>query len=301
LSDQISNSADPRENPFSGNDQDRAQIWEMLVERDINAFVAADWSVVENDFLPDGFIAIDAAHTSSVGAWGPKFDSLDAYKTEWISQARDAKKTLDQSSVTSSIFALTKLTEITINGDFAVARKCFDGSVKDNQGVEIPHHWQTLYFCRKPKDSWKISGFLGYLPYPLVGGSDMANVINVPKAEQHTTAGPYSPVVEIKNPGRLVVISGQAAIDMVGDVVGSTIEEQTKLTLENCALQLGNAGCSLSDVFKVNVYMTDLEEWPLFNEVYRSIMSTPYPTRAAVQTGLLDGLKVEIEMWAATK
>jgi 2-iminobutanoate/2-iminopropanoate deaminase len=121
-----------------------------------------------------------------------------------------------------------------------------------------------------------------------------------PGASQHVTAGPYSPVL-IVSPGQLVVISGQAAIDHAGNVVGETIEEQARLTLHNCRQQLATAGCTLADVFKVNVYLTDLAEWPRFNVVYREIMPEPRPVRTAVQAGLLMTLKVEIEMWAVKK
>jgi len=116
-------------------------------------------------------------------------------------------------------------------------------------------------------------------------------------AAQHTTAGPYSPVLEL-DAGRLVIISGQAAIDGSGNVVGQTIEEQTTKTLENCAFQLNTGGCTLGDVFKVNLYLSDLEEWSRCNAVYKQMMPEPRPVRTAVQTGLLPGLRVEAEMWA---
>src|ERR1019366_10278496 len=83
-------------------------------------------------------------------------------------------------------------------------------------------------------------------------------------APQHVTAGPYSPVLVVL-PGQLVVISGQAALDRSGKVMGETIEEQTRLTLENCRQQLATVGCTFADVFKVNAYLTDLTEWPRFN------------------------------------
>lgn len=117
-------------------------------------------------------------------------------------------------------------------------------------------------------------------------------------AGQHVTAGPYSPVLEI-SAGPLVVISGQAAIAPDGSIIGETIEEQTRATLENCATQLASAGCSLADAFKVNVYMTDLDLWPRFNAVYMQMMPEPRPVRTAVGTALLPGLIVEVEMWAA--
>lgn len=121
-----------------------------------------------------------------------------------------------------------------------------------------------------------------------------------PDATQHVTAGPYSPVLVV-SPGQLVVISGQAAIDAGGKVVGESIEEQTRLTLENCRQQLATAGCTFADVFKVNAYLADLGEWPRFNAVYRESMPEPRPVRTAVQTGLLMNLKIEIEMWAVKK
>jgi 2-iminobutanoate/2-iminopropanoate deaminase len=118
-----------------------------------------------------------------------------------------------------------------------------------------------------------------------------------PGARQHATAGPYSPVLEVEA-RRLVVISGQVAVDFDGNVIGETIEEQTRATLDNCAAQLASAGCGLEDVFKVNIYLADLAEWTRFNAVYEAAMPAPLPVRTAVQAVLLPGFRVEIEMWA---
>lgn len=114
---------------------------------------------------------------------------------------------------------------------------------------------------------------------------------------QHVTAGPYSPVLEI-DAQRLVVISGQVAVDLHGRVIGSSIDEQTRATLGNCIACLGGAGCTLRDVFKVNIYLADLGDWTRFNELYQEIMPEPLPVRTAVQAVLLPGFVVEIEMWA---
>jgi 2-iminobutanoate/2-iminopropanoate deaminase len=116
-------------------------------------------------------------------------------------------------------------------------------------------------------------------------------------ARQHVTAGPYSPVLEV-DARHLVVISGQVAVSPDGAVIGSSIEEQAAATLENCATQLATAGCSLGDVFKVNIYLTDLADWERFNAVYERWMPAPLPVRTAVQAILLPGFIVEIEMWA---
>ncbi len=118
-----------------------------------------------------------------------------------------------------------------------------------------------------------------------------------PGAIQHVTAGPYSPVLEI-DAQKLVVLSGQVAVDLDGNVIGNTMEDQTEATLANCRRQLTSAGCDFRDVFKVNVYLKDLSEWPRFNAVYEKSMPTPLPVRTAIQAVLLEGYCVEIEMWA---
>lgn len=117
-------------------------------------------------------------------------------------------------------------------------------------------------------------------------------------ASQHKTAGPYSPVLEV-DARRIVVISGQAPMDTEGNVVGTTIEEQTQQTLKNCQKQLKTAGVDLENVFKVNLYLTDLNLWQRCNKVYESIMPEPFPARTAIQAGLLYTFLVEIEMWAS--
>lgn len=128
----------------------------------------------------------------------------------------------------------------------------------------------------------------------------MSNNPIIPVAsEQHVTAGPYSPVLKISRDADLVLISGQAPLDLAGRVIGDTIEEQARVTLENCRKQLAAAGADFTNVFKVNVYLTDLADWPRFNVVYREIMPQPYPARTAIGCALLDEFQVEIEMWAA--
>lgn len=119
-------------------------------------------------------------------------------------------------------------------------------------------------------------------------------------AEQHATAGPYSPVLEIEA-DRIIVISGHVAVDPMGNVVGNDIETQTRYTLENCRRQLASAGCSFADVFKVNAYMADLAEWDRFNIVYAELMPEPRPVRTTIGAALLLGFRIEIEMWAAKR
>jgi 2-iminobutanoate/2-iminopropanoate deaminase len=119
-------------------------------------------------------------------------------------------------------------------------------------------------------------------------------------AIQHSTAGPYSPVLEVQA-DRLVVISGQVALDLQGNMVGETIEDQTRVTLANCKRLLESAGCTLDDVFKVNAFMANLDEWDRFNTVYMELMPEPRPVRTTVGVSLLHDFLIEIEMWAAKR
>ena len=119
-------------------------------------------------------------------------------------------------------------------------------------------------------------------------------------ATQHKTAGPYSPVLIIDSKS-MVVISGQSAIDMDGNIIGNTIEEQTVYTMENCRRALDTARCTMADVFKVNVYLKDISDWSRFNEIYKTYFEEPFPVRTTVQVGLIAGLLVEIDLWAVGK
>lgn len=286
-------------NPFRKSERDRFQIWKMLVERDIIAFCAQDWDLVAGDFIEENFMGIDARGLQNPDSWQMRFPNLKAYRKEWLAQAADFASTQWVEDTETALYQATTLRDIEINGKSALVHKKFDGHVTRISGDRVRLNWQTLYRCRKVGRKWKIAGFTGYMPYPMGFAAPAAEPRKKQPAgtSQHVTAGPYSPVLEI-TPGKLVVISGQASIDKSGKIVGNTIEEQTHYTLKNCLLQLQAAGCCFQDVFKVNVFLTDLDHWPRFNEVYKTYFKEPLPVRTAVQTPLLYTLLVEIEMWA---
>ena len=289
------------QNPFPS-DPDRHALWEMLVERDIIAFCNQDWSMVADDFIPEGFMGIDGRGKHNPDSWRLSFSTLEEYREEWLKQAADFAQTEWAEDVERACYEATTLRDIEIKGDKALLRKKFDGSILKKDGGKVSLNWQTLYRCQKVDGQWKIAGFTGYLPHPMgFGAENPVPGKQLPlNASQHSTAGPYSPVLTV-TPGQLVVISGQAAIDKTGKVIGDTIEEQAHYTLKNCQDQLLQAGCDFRDVFKVNVYLTDLDNWPPFNEVYKGYFPLPRPVRTAVQTPLLLTLLVEIEMWAVRK
>ncbi|MFS8046674.1 hypothetical protein [Rhizobium sp. BR 314] len=158
---------DPFKNPFPVSDAARHAIWEMLVPRDIDAFLAADWSMVAGDFVEEGFIGIDGKREISPDKWRLAFPTLVAYRDEWLRQARDFATQSFAEDTRTAIFTTTTLEDIEIEGDMALVRKKFDGSLKKSDGSIDVMKWQTLYYCRLHQGQWKISGFTGYLPNPM--------------------------------------------------------------------------------------------------------------------------------------
>ncbi len=158
---------DPFQNPFAETDAARHAIWEMLVPRDIDAFLAADWMMVEGDFISEGFIGVSGHKTPDPDSWTLAFPSLAAYRDEWLKQAREFAAGAYGEDPREAIFRTTTLEEIEIVGETALVRKKFDGGIRLADGKVDPMHWQTLYYCRLHEGRWKICGFTGYLPNPM--------------------------------------------------------------------------------------------------------------------------------------
>ena len=103
---------------------------------------------------------------------------------------------------------------------------------------------------------------------------------------------PFSPGVKF---GQLVFISGQGPIDASGKVVQGDIRAQTKLTLENFRKVVEAAGSSMRNTLQTTVYLKDLNDYSVMNEVYSTFFPEPRPARATVQAELLFGMRVEIQ------
>ncbi|OLP42350.1 hypothetical protein [Rhizobium oryziradicis] len=158
---------DPFKNPFPASDAARSSIWDMLVLRDIDAFLAADWSMVEDDFIAEGFIGVNGQKDSNPDNWRLSFPDLPSYRDEWLRQAKDFAQQTFAEDPRTAIFTTTTLESIEIEGNTALVRKKFDGGIKKADGTLDVMQWQTLYYCRLHEGRWKISGFTGYLPNPM--------------------------------------------------------------------------------------------------------------------------------------
>jgi enamine deaminase RidA (YjgF/YER057c/UK114 family) len=77
----------------------------------------------------------------------------------------------------------------------------------------------------------------------------------------------YTHVVEAR-PGRIVYVSGQVALDASGALVGEgDLRAQTEKVFANLAVALAAAGASFGDVVKLNWYVTDVSDLPVFRQV----------------------------------
>jgi 2-iminobutanoate/2-iminopropanoate deaminase len=101
--------------------------------------------------------------------------------------------------------------------------------------------------------------------------------------------------------GDTVYTAGQVPKDpATGEVVGSTIEEQTRATFDNLEAVLEAADTSLANVVKATAFLTDIDDIEEFNRVYRERTPEPRPARTTVEVAdLAPDARVEVEMVAA--
>lgn len=111
-------------------------------------------------------------------------------------------------------------------------------------------------------------------------------------------AGHYSQAVIFND---TIYISGQLAVNpFTGERVNGSIEEQTKLVLDNIGTILRDAGSDRSKVIKSTVYISDISQWGKVNEVYARFFGDHKPARAVIPVGELHhGLLIEMEVIAA--
>ena len=106
--------------------------------------------------------------------------------------------------------------------------------------------------------------------------------------------GPYSQAISA---GNMIFISGQIPLSPeTGELAGPDLAAQTHQVLKNMQAILDAADCTISQIVKTTVYMTDLSEFASFNKIYGEWLGTHAPARSTVQVAALPkGSKIEIE------
>ncbi len=133
----------------------------------------------------------------------------------------------------------------------------------------------------------------------LTGGTALAQqpsgpkqVISTPNAPE--AIGPYSQAIKA---GNMVFLAGQIPIDPKTKQLmkDASIEDQTKLVLENLKAVLEADGMTMDNIVSTQVFMTNLDEFSKMNDTYAKFFKNAPPARATVQVSRLPrDVKVEI-------
>jgi 2-iminobutanoate/2-iminopropanoate deaminase len=117
--------------------------------------------------------------------------------------------------------------------------------------------------------------------------------VEIKHPDKVASTGSYSAGVEIDG---WLFISGQGPLDLrTGALVRGSIEEETRLTLNHIGKVLRTAGYSFADVVKCTCHLGDIQDFGRFDKVYAEFFPGIRPARTTVQSGLGDGIKVEID------
>ena len=120
------------------------------------------------------------------------------------------------------------------------------------------------------------------------------DVIRTDQAPGPYQGAPYNQAIRI---GDLVFVAGQLGISLeTGELVGTSVEEQTEQIMRNLAAILDAAGSSLDKLVKTTVFLVDLGDFAGMNEVYARHVGGSPPARSTVGISQLpSGARVEIE------
>jgi len=110
--------------------------------------------------------------------------------------------------------------------------------------------------------------------------------------------GPYSQAIVF---GDLVFVSGQIGIDPTSGKLVVPFEEQVEQALKNAIAILREAGSDVHKVIKATLYLTDMQQFSVVNELYKKYIAVraPYPARETVEVSALPlGAAFEISLIA---
>lgn len=112
--------------------------------------------------------------------------------------------------------------------------------------------------------------------------------------------GPYSQGIIANG---LLFTAGQIALDpATGELVAGGVREQTQRVMQNLSAVLGTVGAGWGDVVKTTVYLQDMNDFPVVNELYGAAIGDARPARSTVQVSALPrGVLVEIDAIAVVR
>ena len=126
------------------------------------------------------------------------------------------------------------------------------------------------------------------------------SLTQVQTANAPAAIGPYSQGIVAAG---FLFTAGQIALDPAnGEIVQGGVREQTIRVMRNLAAVLESAGAGWNDVVKTTVYLQDMNDFPVVNEIYSETLGEARPARSTVQVAALPrGVLVEIDAIASVR
>jgi 2-iminobutanoate/2-iminopropanoate deaminase len=105
--------------------------------------------------------------------------------------------------------------------------------------------------------------------------------------------GPYSQAVRH---GNTIYVSGQLPLDPATKKMDDDVRKQAEQSMKNIQAIVQEAGCSMEQVVRCGIFVTDLGDFAAINDVYATFFTGNFPARATVQVAALPlGAQVEID------
>lgn len=109
--------------------------------------------------------------------------------------------------------------------------------------------------------------------------------------------GPYSQAILSNN---TLYCSGQIAIDCIGNLKNESIEEETKQIIKNIAAVLKKAEMDFSNVVKTTIFLKDMNDFSIVNNIYQKTFENEPPARETVEVSRLPkDVNIEISVIAS--
>ena len=162
----MSVSHDPPNNPYdAASDADRHALWQALIARDSDSFVAADWSLCDGDFAHERFEGISAHGSLDPVDWTLRYPTVESYRDDWLEMAkRYLKVPLAAVSHRELLYKMQAFAKVDVQGDRAIVWKQFRADEPLTNGDRYSISAQSVYRLHRIDGHWRIVGFVGYLP-----------------------------------------------------------------------------------------------------------------------------------------
>ena len=96
--------------------------------------------------------------------------------------------------------------------------------------------------------------------------------------------GPYSQAIKV---GNMLFTSGQIPVDPATGNIPDGVEAQAKQALTNIKNLIEASGADISNVIKTTVFIADMNDFAVINEIYSQFFTKPYPARSCVEVARL--------------